>query len=224
MKQHQGIWLPDHERHMIEWMDKSGQIVNGRGTYQYKKLVGSLEHVKNWRTVVDVGAHVGFWSMHLAPKFQNLEAFEPVAEHRECWVENMKDQMRDYGRDSGCELRLHECALGASDGTVSMVIPPGSSGGTHIGGAGWIPMKTLDSFNLQDVDFLKIDCEGAESAVLEGGVETLKRCRPCVIVEQKGHIMAANFGTKGRPAVDFLIGLGAIFRREMGGDFILSWD
>ena len=215
MKQHQGIWLPDHEKHLVEWMDKSGQIVDGRGTYQYKKLVGALEHVKQWRTVVDVGAHVGFWSMHLARRFQHLEAFEPVAEHRECWALNMEGQKN---------TTLHECALGAVDGNVAMVIPPGSSGGTHIGGPGWIPMKTLDSFEFQDVDFLKIDCEGAEGAVLEGGVETMRRCRPCVIVEQKGHIMAANFGTKGRPAVDFLVGLGAKLRREMGGDFILSWD
>lgn len=220
MKQHQGVWLPDHEKHLLEWMDKSGEVVAGRGTYQIKKLRAALEYVKQWRTAVDVGAHVGFWSMHLAPRFQGLEAFEPVADHRECWQENMKDQFQGAHH---CAIRLHECALGASPGKVSMVVPPGSSGGTHIGGPGWIPLKTLDSFNLRDVDFLKIDVEGAELAVLEGARATLEEYHPCVIVEQKGHIMAANFGTTGRPAVDYLVSLGATMRREMGGDFICTW-
>jgi hypothetical protein len=38
-----------------------------------------------------------------------------------------------------------------------------------------VPMKTLDSFNLTNINFIKIDVEGHEKEVLEGSIETLKR-------------------------------------------------
>ena len=31
MFQHQGIWLPDGEKHFPEWMTRNGEIVNGKG-------------------------------------------------------------------------------------------------------------------------------------------------------------------------------------------------
>lgn len=216
MKQHQGIWLPDHEQHMIEWMDKSGEIVDGRGTYQIKKLRAALGYVKNWRTAVDVGAHVGFWSMHLVGKFAMLHAFEPIFEHRECFERNVHGSCLVY-----------PVALGAAPAMVSLTVPNGSSGGTHIvdsASPGEIELRTLDSFELENVDFLKIDCEGYEFDVCAGGIETIKRCKPCVIVEQKQHIMSANFGIKGTPAVDFLKALGAKERQVISGDHILSFD
>jgi hypothetical protein len=44
-------------------------------------------------------------------------------------------------------------------------------------------MKTLDSFNLTNVGFVKIDVEGHEVAVLEGGLNTLKREMPNLMIE-----------------------------------------
>lgn len=224
MKQHQGIWLPDHEKHLVDWMNSSGEIVDGRGTYQIKKLRAALTHVRAWRCAVDVGAHVGFWSMHMVKRFLSVYAFEPVPEHRECWEANVRPV---YARPT--EAILMPCALGNEKSSGRITIPPGSSGGAHVelfhqGPGVDVEIRRLDEFELQDVDFLKIDCEGFELAVLEGAAETLKSCRPCVIVEQKAHIMAANFGTKGTPAVDFMIALGAKQRAVLSGDYVLTWD
>ena len=85
-------------------------------------------------------------------------------------------------------------------------------------------MRTLDSFGFTDVDFVKIDCEGYEEQVVQGGRETFLRWKPCVIVEQKQHIMSKNFGIAGTPAVDLLKELGAIVRKEISGDYIMTWD
>ena len=71
---------------------------------------------------------------------------------------------------------------------------------------------------------MKIDCEGYEHHVIAGARETLLRCKPCVIVEQKQHKMAENYGTKGEPAVDLLRELGAHARICISGDWICSWD
>jgi hypothetical protein len=84
-------------------------------------------------------------------------------------------------------------------------------------------MRTLDSLEFSGVDFLKIDCEGYEHHVIAGARETLLRCKPCVIVEQKPHKLGPNFGIKGTPAVDALKALGAEVRREISGDYIMAW-
>lgn len=217
MKQHQGVWFPDGERAMTEWMTKNGEVINGKGTYQIRKLRAAIACCKQFRTAVDIGAHVGLWSMHLAYRFKAVWAFEPVAEFRNCYVHNVPQ----------LSAILKPYALGFSAGYVTMKIDPADTGGTHVlDGASErdIVMRALDSFNIQDVDFIKVDCEGYEYQALKGGEETLKRCKPCVIVEQKQHIMDRNYGTKGTPAVDYLKSLGAKQRKVISGDHILTWD
>lgn len=220
MQQVGGIWLPDHERHLVEWMQhpKNRREVDGRLTYQYPKFEAAMQWVRNWRCAIDVGAHVGLWSMHLAKRFERVHAFEPVAAHRECFEANVPEF-----RNNLCN-GLHACALGASDGTVAIHTAPTSSGDSWVSGPGEIPMITLDYLQLDDVDFIKIDCEGYELQVLKGAEETLRRCHPCVIVEQKAKPLRENFGIEGQPAVDFLRSLGAFCRTAISGDFIVSWD
>ena len=46
-----------------------------------------------------------------------------------------------------------------------------------------VPVDKLDNFQLPRVDFIKMDVEGFERKVLEGGSETLKRCCPVLYVE-----------------------------------------
>jgi FkbM family methyltransferase len=45
-----------------------------------------------------------------------------------------------------------------------------------------VPIKTLDEFNLAP-DFIKIDVEGNEPAVLAGAMETLRRSTPILMIE-----------------------------------------
>lgn len=220
MFQFQGIWLPDGEKHFPDWMSKNGELVDGRGTYQIKKLRAALAYCKQFRVAVDVGAHVGLWSMQLAKRFSELHAFEPVEEYRDCFLKNIEGAL--------IAVFMHHCALGAQHDMVSMAIPKlgdgRDTGGTHVHGEGLIDMETLDSFGFQDVDFVKIDCEGYEHHVVEGAREMLSRCRPCVIVEQKPRKLLQNFGIKGEPAVALLRGLGAEVRAVMSGDYIMSWS
>ena len=46
-----------------------------------------------------------------------------------------------------------------------------------------VEMRTLDSYGFTDVRILKIDTEGTEMEVIEGGRETILRDRPALIVE-----------------------------------------
>ena len=217
MFQHQGIWLPDGEKHFPEWMDESGEIVDGRGTYQIRKWRACLPWIRRWRRAVDVGAHVGFWSIQMIARFERVAAFEPHAVFRECWERNIAKREADD---------LYACALSDRIGGCDLAYDPADSGGTHVAtdADGKIPMLRLDQFGFTDVDFLKIDCEGYEHRVLDGARKTLSLCKPCVIVEQKPHKLGPNFGIEGTPACDLLREMGAHCREVISGDYIFAWD
>lgn len=214
MKEWRGLWLPDGETHLIEWMAQVNQVIDGKPTYQYHKLEKALQFVKQFRAAVDIGAHCGLWSMHLAKRFQFVHAFEPVDEHRLCFAKNVP------ARDG---VFLYAMALGERDASVSIHTAPTSSGDSWVKGEGDIPLRRLDDFDLPNIDFMKLDCEGYELFALRGAEETLKRCQPCVIVEQKPG-KAQNFGIGETDAVTYLRDLGAKLRGSISGDYILSWD
>lgn len=238
---HKGVYLPDGEKHLIGWIDKAGELVDGKASYQIKKLRAAISHVKQFRVAVDVGAHCGLWSMQLAKQFGHLHAFEPVERHRECFLANL----------AGCEnVDLYGCGLGDKSGFVSIESKPDSSGDSRVAAyaerdewaepvrydendipigptpasanAPRIPLKTLDSFDLQDVDFIKIDTEGYELHVVRGAEETIKRCKPVMIVEQKGHGMQ-YFGFRKEEAVELLESWGMKRAAGISGDWIMVW-
>lgn len=225
-KQAMGIWMPSHEEHMIGWMtkrmrDHPKEMVDGKGTYQYHKLLAALSFCKQFRVAVDIGAHVGFWSMHLVKKFEHVHAFEPIKLHRECFALNVLPADK---------YTLYPIALGESAGTVSISTTKGSSGDTKVVSAGGdYTLKRLDDVldpgcaDHDKVDFIKVDAEGYELFILRGGEELLRKNRPVVCVEQKPGF-ARRYGASQHGAVEFLQDMGAKLRQEIGGDFILSWD
>lgn len=208
-----GVWLPDGEQHMVEWMQAKGQRVDGRLTYQWDKQRAAYALCQRFRTAVDIGAHVGLWAMHMATRFQVVHAFEPVAAHRECFARNVA-----HGN-----VAMHPCALGDAPGMVSIWSNPTSSGDSQVYGAGDIPMHRLDDYDLAEVDFIKVDCEGYEALALEGAEQTIRDWRPCICVEQKPG-MPQRYGLAQRGAVDWLEGLGARVRQVISGDYLLSFD
>lgn len=186
--------------------------INGRPAYQGAKQKAALAQCKQFRRAVDVGGHVGLWSYNLAHEFERVSAFEPVAAHGECFQRNVLDTLHN--------VDLHRCALGNRNDFINIRTEPTSSGDSRVDGAGNIPMYPLDQFLFKDVDLIKIDTEGTELFVLQGARETIKLCKPVIIVEQKpGH--AQKYGLGERDAVPYLQGLGMSLVSEMSGDFIL---
>lgn len=221
MKLHNGWWFPDHEVHLVDWMNskKNKIVMNGRSSYQGQKQLAALKHCRQFRVAIDVGAHVGLWSFNLAHAFREVYAFEPVAEHRECFAKNIK------GSGSAAMVHLLENALGAGPGVVGIDSEPGSSGNSTVRSArsaevGQIEMYALDSFSLTDVDLIKIDCEGFEENVLRGGEQTIKAWKPTIVVEQKRE-MAARFGLQPLGAVRLLESWGYRQAEEISGDHFM---
>jgi FkbM family methyltransferase len=210
--------LPNGETHLQEWMTVVGQRVEGRLTYQYHKYSAAMKFCGQRRRAVDAGAHVGLWSYWMAGDFQKLEAFEPIKEHQECWTCNM------MGRRG--QATLHKMGLGAKPGMASFSADEISSGSTFLDPkkeTDKVLIGTLDGFKWEDVDFLKIDVEGTELDVIQGGLETIRRCRPLIVVEQKGNEVT-HYGRKRNEAVAFLTKLGMKpLRPALSDDWIMGW-
>lgn len=209
--------FPDGETHLPQWMatPKARMILNGRPAYQGKKQLAAIAECGRrgrTRTAIDVGAHIGLWSFNLARAFERTVAFEPVATHRDCFELNCAGMAK---------LELHPIALGAEAGNVSIKTAPTSSGDSWVSGGGEIPMQTLDSFGFQQVDFIKVDCEGYEENVLRGAAATIDAFRPIIMVEQKRDMASERFGLAKLGAVNFLLERGYKVAAELSGDFLM---
>jgi hypothetical protein len=68
-----------------------------------------------------------------------------------------------------------------------------------------VDLQTLDSFAFSEVDLIKIDVDGHELEVLQGGLETLKRQSPTLLIEvEQSHHPASGIGE----IFDFILALG----------------
>ena len=81
---------------------------------------------------------------------------------------------------------------------------------------GDIECRTLDSFNLTDVDYVKIDVDGFEIPLLEGARNTLKTNSPTINIEMK---------RRKRPLIvhkakEILTGLGYTYQSRVNSDEI----
>jgi len=226
MKQFQEIWMPDEEQELVEWMQNSGRIVDGRGTYQYDKIVAVLGQCRSFRRCVEQGSHIGLWTRFLQARFDSIECFEPVSRLRDCWLRNI---------ELTAGTSLWPFALGKESGRVSMLSNDYASGDSYLSTAvsrrvidghvakpadANVEMRTIDSFKFIDVDLIKLDAEGYEENIARGAEQTIRKWRPTIVIEQKRD-MARKFGLEPQGGVAYLKSLGYRVVREINGDFIM---
>jgi FkbM family methyltransferase len=138
------------------------------------------------KTVFDVGAHIGEWAshaLHINPNIK-IHCFEP---HKESFI-RLKE--KGFGENVTC----NQCGLGVKNGQEVLYVPEGMSEGNSlylrqgleeiIGSeirytTEQVEIRTLDSYckenDIRKIDFLKIDVEGNEFAVIEGGKDSFER-------------------------------------------------
>lgn len=222
-----GIHLPEDDDHFHIHLEK-GQKFKGRGTYQFSKIMAALPLVKTRDVAVDVGGHVGLWSMVLAEYFGQVLAFEPVPSHIDCFKKNMEQKTGERFQYNLRNVTLHQCALGAMPGETYIESVVGNSGNAHVSPSGQghkVKVETLDDMlkGYPQVNFIKIDVEGFEQAVVLGGELSIKRYKPVMVVEQKpGH--AESQGYRTGSVIDILKGWGYKELWVRSGDHCLVWN
>ena len=185
------IWIPDDE----DWYKWGGD-------YEQTQFNEVMPHISNRDVALDIGAHVGIWTRRLAQNFKRVYAFEPVPKHIECWKKNMESFIKDNS-DWGNISTLETVALGHENGTATMKVPNTTNTGmaslVHEAkqktGDRWVQpewenfpkiqvkTKTLDSYNFNQLDFIKIDVEWFELRVLQGAENTIRKHKPIMYIE-----------------------------------------
>jgi FkbM family methyltransferase len=216
MYESHGWWFPDTEDHFPKMLAKNISK-GGPAEYQRPARLRSLQYVKQHRTALDIGANVGLWARDLVQHFDKVVAFEPVSMFRECLEKNVPDS----------KLWVSTFALGDQDSTVRMTITEGNTGHTHVDpdsiGNGDTTIVRLDNLNIPEVDYIKIDCEGFEYRVLQGAEQTVKTCRPVVVIEQKPHdAYSRDYGQFA--AIELLQSWGMIKLDQFKDDWIMGWE
>lgn len=169
-------------------------------------------YVTGARTIFDVGANFGIMACLYAKRAPDARifAFEP---HPSTYA-TLKGNLERNGISN---VSTHQLAVGSEKGTVSFT-DHGSPASNRISDDTGlyptidVPITTLDMFveeqGIDEIDFLKIDVEGAELKVLQGLSKTLgqRRVRAGMIELCPGTI--ARFGASVDGLLDTLAGYG----------------
>lgn len=141
--------------------------------------------VQNKRVAVQAGGAMGMWAKRMSQVFQHVYTFEPTPDSFYCCSFNCPEM----------NITPMNAALGATPGLVSMDFPEhrnrSNTGKDNLGGfrcfpGGTIPTIRLDWLELPMCDLLFLDLEGYEMFALLGAIETIKRCKPVIVMEDKG--------------------------------------
>jgi len=214
MYQKHGWYFPDYDTHFAEMLDKN--IAKGnQPVYQEPVRKKSFEFVKDKGVALDIGANVGLWALDMSQEFRKVIAYEPVADFRECLKQNVPND----------NIMIESCALGNENTFIDMIITEENTGHSHVNpetkGQGKIPMYRLDDLALNQVDYIKIDCEGYEYNILQGAELTIKEFKPIIVIEQKFH---KDVGIKDEgQAYDLLMSWGMRELARVRNDVILGF-
>ena len=146
-------------------------LLEDAGNGQSLQRDAALKHVSDWRVCLDIGSNIGQWTRPLAERFDSVVCFEPNPNFRECFNKNITESnvtLWPYGLSD----REHT----AQQDFNSTILQEGE---------GDIKCRTLDSFGLTNVDFIKIDVDGFEIPLLNGAMETLTQNTPVINIEMK---------------------------------------
>ena len=206
MKKVYNYWMPDTDNHFERLITK--RVRNG-GPPQYQDDVRdeAYKYVTDFDLVIDVGANVGLWAVHLAEKFTQVIAYEPMYQVYECLHLNVKD----------LNVQINEYALGNINSQVTIEYNSNNTGGSFVSkvGTGNISIKRMDDLNLPKFGLLKIDCERHELEVLQGAAETILKYKPIIVCEQHADTEYC--------AGKYLKSLGAKEITNVRKDYIFGW-
>lgn len=192
-----------------------GQLIIA-GIYETEDLGHLLANLRDGDVFFDVGANIGLFSLLCAHQFASvsIHAFEPIPLNASLFESSI--------HLNGFEnITLNRICVGNSEGEIELSLASDSAYSSMLATGRKpvvrrlrTPITTLDGYashaRLQRIDVLKVDVEGAEKLVLEGGRGLLSddTTRPRLILIELFDQNLEPFGTSIAEIVDLMSGLG----------------
>jgi FkbM family methyltransferase len=164
-----------------------------RGQYEAHEIELVRRLLKPGDTAVDVGAHIGFFTMQMAAAVGatgRVHAFEPFAPNAVLLERSVIENHFET------RVACSRAAVGAASGSATLTFPVETlnSGGAYLLRDGTAPLRgnltaTVPLVALDDLDlrrpvrFIKMDVEGAEPQVMRGAARLLHEDRPVILTE-----------------------------------------
>lgn len=159
------------------------------GTWEPAVVEAIQAQVEPGMTALDIGAHVGFYTLLLARLVGaagRVFSFEPIPGNYRRLEENIQLNRLQQVTPVNHAVLARSCEIEANvpgdepcSGSISLYQDYGT------------PRVRVTAVSLDEyfgdamgrVDFIKMDVEGAEGEVLQGGTETIRKFRPRLLVE-----------------------------------------
>ena len=176
--------------------------IEDKCTWQANTLdyILSLYNKKTFRRCIDAGANYGYLSVGFSRYFEKVEAFEIAS--------NVRSHLK-LNTNSFDNIQVYDKGLYSTDTEVEFKNYP-SSGTSRIvksQGSTIEKVTTLDSYNFDDVDLIKIDVEGSEDELIKGAENTIEKYLPVIVVEIHCNRSDISF-TQRQYIFNFLYSLG----------------
>jgi FkbM family methyltransferase len=151
-----------------------------------------------------VGDHTIAYSEKVGTKGRVI-AFEPNPDAFECLKYNMRNC-------ENVEIRNEAVSDNFREGRVILIKHPENIGMTYV--ANFANLKeegirsvSIDSLQLDECHFIKIDVEGFEMNVLKGAEKTIKKFHPVMLIEINNFALERN-GVTSKDIFEYLDSLG----------------
>jgi FkbM family methyltransferase len=191
--------LPAGQKFLADPFCYVGRQLECSSAYEPETVATFEALVQPGMTVADIGANLGHHTLILAALVGvtgSVHAFEPHPETFQELVTNIR--LNGYGHVHCSDMALSSKAGGATlhlaaDAAMHSLGPTKYYGEQKVA----VETETLDGYvqrhSLSRLDVVKIDVEGAERLVIEGGAATFEAFRPILIVELSEHSSAFGY-------------------------------
>lgn len=205
----QALAISSNHKFVFYECDYIGQHILRDGVWEphFNEVIKLID---DGSVVVDIGANFGYNSVLMAKKagpqgklysfepqrlmFQQLNANIVLNDIQNAYTYNIA-----LGNESNKVLSMETIDLNKECVNI---------GALSIGSGGeQIRSTKLDDFDLQKVDFLKIDAQGYEKFILEGAEKTIRKSMPTIFIEIEGHHLV-KFGVTTDEIYDRLSSFG----------------
>lgn len=128
------------------------------------------------KVCIQAGGNVGVWASYLSERFDVVYTFEPDCENFDCLSLNLQGIHN---------IVKFQAALGDTKGCVEMTGDKNNCGAYQAVLGGIVPIIRIDDLGI-DPDLIVLDIEGMETEAFMGAMETIERCKPVIMFEDKG--------------------------------------
>ncbi len=200
MKIYKGIAVLEHDTHISNWVQQHNSLIHN---LSLKEQLRSF--MKKCDYVLEIGAFIGDNTKILEELAEKVYSYEPNPMAYECLEYNFKDSSKVEVFNKGFGKEIGTAKINLNDNV----------GASYLSPDGDIEIITIDSLGFklyQDrLDWIIMDCEGMELDILKGGIETIKKYKPNMVIEiNRGAL--ERYGVEPKNIFSFLKEIGYFYR------------